>query len=177
MAEGTQRRAAILAAVAALAVAGCGTTASKPHVHVAAPATYPVVTTAPAPAPTAAAAPACDITAWEAASPGATTVLADMQAMGNDAGAGDTLGAAGEGHQLAQDAVAAQHPRPPKCAPRLRAAWKRMMLWCGIAGLAIYITGARPYLASHNYRIATRAINRANRNWAVVQAQESALGG
>jgi hypothetical protein len=163
-------------AVAALAVTACGaTTTLRPHAdaHTQAAASAPAAPVAPA----TPAAPACDITGWEAASPGTTAVVNDLAAMSTPLAANDTAAAAADGYQLSQDAIAAETPLPPTCAPELRHAWKMMNVWYGLAGLAVYITGARPGLVNRNYAMAGKDVQRALAQWDIVQAQESALGG
>jgi hypothetical protein len=158
-------------AVAALTVTACGTTATAPRPHTAAH------TQAAASAPAAPAAPVCDIRGWEAASPGTTAVVNDLAAMSTPLAANDTAAAAADGYQLSQDAIAAETPLPPTCAPELRHAWKMMNVWYGLAGLAVYITGARPDLVTRNYARAGKDVKRALAQWQIVQAQEIALGG
>jgi hypothetical protein len=165
-------------AVAALTLTACGATTTTLRPRTDAHTQAPVASAPAAPAaPATPAAPACDITGWEAASPGTTAVVNDLAAMSTPLAADDTAAAAADGYQLSQDAIAAETPPAPACAPVLRHAWKMMNLWYSLAGLAVYITGARPGLVNRNYALAGRDVKRALAQWQIVQNQESALGG
>jgi hypothetical protein len=87
------------------------------------------------------------------------------------------VAAGNAGHQLAEDAVTYQNPPPPACAHRLRRAWRNMLLWYGIAGLAVFATEGRPDLASQDYSRAARALRRADRYLTTVQAILNAENG
>ena len=52
-----------------------------------------------------------------------------------------------------------------------------MLLWYGIAGLAVFATEARPDLANEDYGRATRALRRADHYLTTVQAILNAENG
>jgi outer membrane murein-binding lipoprotein Lpp len=165
-------KSAIAAAAAAVIVlAGCG---SSPQHHKSAastqpPPSVPPAATTPAAAP---ATPACDVGLWLINDQPATetgTLDSDLQQIETDLNLGDPTAVAADGHQLAEDSISDEHTPPPACAKRLHQAWKEMLLWYGLAGLAIYITGARPDLTNHNYALAGRDIKRGLRYWEIVK--------
>jgi hypothetical protein len=104
------------------------------------------------------------------------TLAGDVQQIRTDLLARNPTAVADDGYQLAQEAIADQSPQPPACAPVLRHAWRQMVLWYGLAGLAFYITKARPDLRAHDYALGDRDIKRAE-HWSNVAAEQMSAGG
>jgi hypothetical protein len=167
----------ILAAVAAaLTVTGCTAIASSHTVAHKTPAvqaaSVPSATPSPVPAPS------CDLSAWAGKAQGVMgRIGSDLTNASVAANEGDVSLMGFLGLKLAHAAVTGEHRRPPACAPRLRSAWRRMLLWFGIAGTAAYAGANNPAYMNHDFAIATRAIRRGSRLIYVVKAQIQAVEG
>jgi hypothetical protein len=104
-------------------------------------------------------------------------VGSDLTAVGNAASSGDIALMGALGLKLAHAVIAGEHQRPPRCASRLRSAWRRMLLWFGLAGTATYAGANQPAYASHDYALAIQNIKRGHRQMRVVKAQIQELSG
>jgi hypothetical protein len=103
------------------------------------------------------------------------TFAGDVQQIRTDLLARNPTAVADDGYQLAQEAIPYQSPQPPACAPVRRHAWRQMVLWYGLAGLAFYIK-ARPDLRAYDYALGDRDIKRAE-HWSNVAAEQMSAGG
>jgi hypothetical protein len=102
------------------------------------------------------------------------TFAGDVQQIRTDLLARNPTAVADDGYQLAQEAIPYQSPQPPACAPVRRHAWRQMVLWYGLAGLAFYIK-ARPDLRAYDYALGDRDIKRAE-HWSNVAAEQMSAG-
>jgi hypothetical protein len=155
----------------ALVLTGCGSAGSQhPVRHTQAAAVSSPTSQALPPSPS------CDISGWEA-NGNQQAVVNDFQQLNSAVQTGDTAEMQTDGTQLKDDALIALHNLPPKCAPSLRHNYKEMMVFYGIAGAAIAVSGLDPNGPAKDYRVATAAIKHGLSYFDKVQAEEAALGG
>ena len=173
-------------ATAALLLAGCGSkVAGHPQAtsrRQAAVSSAPVITPEPS-APATQALPTCNILAWQQnvssvpGQPVPTAVGADLSKVKYAIRAADPSLLQTSGRRLKDDSLVALHALPPQCARKLRRDYRLMLVFYGILGASLYLSGIDPNGPSHDYQIAAHALKHAQRFQNLVVTQENNLGG
>jgi hypothetical protein len=81
------------------------------------------------------------------------------------------------GLRLKDDSLVALHTLPPQCASKLRRDYRLMLVFYGILGASLYLSGLSPDGPSRDYQIAGHALKHARHFQNLVVSQENNLGG